>query len=183
MRNDQPQCFHTGSDHPVVFPSGSNPCQLDPIAPRNRQSCSVAPTALEAGTSSDTVAVTPTTVHRRMKRLQRLPSPEKDSGVQSNPVTHACEIPRVPGPLLFGERNFSCTTRASAEPLLSVAQRVGKESQATVPTKRHACSHEPTDLANFPKAPGTAGSRVRYTRHQEKALPDETVNKPVVTAA
>ncbi|CAM9782191.1 unnamed protein product, partial [Sphacelaria rigidula] len=27
------------------------------------------------------------------------------------------------------------------------------------------------------------GSRVRYTRHQEKALPDETVNKPVVAAA
>ena len=87
----------------------------------------------------------------------------------------------MPGHLSFGECNVSGTGKCNgARPLLSVAQRVGKEPQTSVPTKghEHICGRS-TDFDHFPLAPGSADRDMNRMRHDSGAGPDDHVNIPV----
>ena len=87
----------------------------------------------------------------------------------------------MPGHLLFGERNVSGTgTCNGARPLLSVAQRVGKEPQTSVPPQGHEdIDGQTNDFDHFPLAPGSANCNMSRTRHDYGAGPDDHVNIPV----
>ena len=86
----------------------------------------------------------------------------------------------MPGHLSFGECNVSDTGRKSVRPLVSVAQRVGKEPQSSVPPKghEHICGRS-SDFVHFPLAPGSADCDMSRTRHDYGANPDDHVNIPV----
>ena len=63
--------------------------------------------------------------------------------------------------------------------MLSVAQRVGKEPQTSVPPQIHEHIGGRKDFDHFSLAPGSADCDMSRTRHDYGANPDDHVNIPV----
>ena len=132
LSRDQNQRFITGLAHPVLQPPGTNQDQSNPSSSGVGESCSAASTVAGAELPSVTLDAAPSTVHRRITTQSKSNTKAPPSCLSAR-LTNlpSSTTTKVPGSLLFDERNSSLQGRNRKEPMLSVAQRVGMEPQET----------------------------------------------------
>ena len=116
LSRDQNQRFITGLAHPVLQPPGTNHNQSNPSSSGVGESCSAASTVAGAELPSATIDTAPSTVHRRIPPLESNTKAPPSCLSARLTTLPSSTTTKVPGSLLFDERNSSCLLYTSPSP-------------------------------------------------------------------